>query len=82
MLPPMKKRSFRLEKITKGYDNPYVKEKIKGQDLEIMKLNDQGPVTLLKVWKTNNLFTENVLMKNTLLIYNTVQGENFYDNIS
>lgn len=44
-------RSFRLEKITKGYDNPYVKEKIKGQDLEIMKLNDQGPVTLLKALK-------------------------------
>lgn len=39
-------RRIRLEGVSCGYENKYVKEKIKGADLDLMKQNDSDPIKL------------------------------------
>ena len=34
---------FRVSKISEGYDNKYIQEKIPKEEIEIMKLNDDSP---------------------------------------
>lgn len=40
-------REFRIDIISSGYDNKYVKSKISIADINIMKLNDESPTKLL-----------------------------------
>lgn len=44
-------RDLRMDHVTKGYDNSFVRDRIKKPDIELMVLNDEDPAKLIRRYK-------------------------------